>query len=415
MTRQKDEQKKQNIHIDREKCTGCGLCVQACPFGAVSLQERKALIDYENCTLCGACASICPAEGAIVWEASSSSAGEQHTQGDIWVYAEHTVESGLVPVTLELLGKARELADTLDATVQGIVLGPYAQGVPEQLITHGADKVTCVSDPDLSEFHDETHANALARLVNAGEPNILLGGATAVGRALMPRLAVLLHAGLTADCTALSVEAETGLLRQTRPAFGGNILATITCEQHRPQMATVRPGVFPKSVPDAERTGRIIHKEAVGADLRRNTQLISFAPTEGGANTLQEADIIVAAGYGVGGPEGVKKIHRLSKALGGSMAASRAVVDAGWVSCSYQVGQTGTTVQPELYIACGISGAIQHAVGMQNAGTVVAINRDPEAPIHEIADYCLVGDLHEIVEALIGEIEQFPSQSQPQY
>jgi electron transfer flavoprotein alpha subunit len=235
-------------------------------------------------------------------------------------------------------------------------------------------------------------------------PRILLGGATAVGRALLPRVAVEVHTGLTADCTQLEIDPDSGLLLQTRPAFGGNLLATITCAAHRPQMATVRPGVFPAPPPDPARTGEIVRVPVPAAWCAPSCAWLAYRPRAAADLDLRSAEVIVAAGFGVGGPKGVALVQELAVALGGVLGASRAVVDAGWVSYPHQVGQTGITVQPRLYVACGVSGAIQHLVGMQNSATIVAINRDPEAPILRMADIALAGDLFEIIPELLRQL-----------
>lgn len=393
-----------DIDILPDLCVGCGLCVDACPFGAITMCDRKAVIDYDACTLCGACAPVCQEQEAIRL-AAAPDAPAAPSAGEIWVFAERDMATGApVPVTLELLGLAGDLARARGTCTGAVLFGAEPAAAIATAIAHGADRVYTVEDPALYRYDDERYAAVLTRLIREHQPEILLGGATAIGRALLPRVAVLAHTGLTADCTELSIDPETGLLRQTRPAFGGNILATITCEQRRPQMATVRPAVLPRRAPDPGRTGEVIAGVAQPSELHSALEWIEYRPRGSHGLDLRQAEVIVAAGFGCGGPDGVRLLANLAEALGAALAASRAVVDAGWLPYPHQVGQTGTTVQPHLYVACGVSGAVQHIVGMQNSDTIVALNRDPEAPIFGYADYAVVGDLFEIVPEWLRQI-----------
>ncbi len=394
------------IQILEDRCTGCGLCVKACPFGAISLRERKAIIDYDACTLCGACASVCRKFNAI--EVKGDTRCGPTGQNDVWVICE-TDESGsaLAHVSRELLGAATRLAGELKVGVGAVLVGHGLDVVAEEAGRFGAARIFVADAPELAVYRDEPYAAILANLIRRETPEIILGGATAVGRALLPRVAVLVHTGLTADCTELSIDPETGLLLQTRPAFGGNILATITCEQHRPQMATVRPGVLPDPAPSVTRASEPAHFEVVrvplvATDLRSAIEWLGFTPKARGGVGLREAEIVVTAGYGVGGLDGVGMVAKFAEKIGGVLGATRAVVDAGWVEYAHQVGQTGTTVQPKLYIACGVSGAIQHIVGMQSSDKIIAINKDPEAPIFDYADVAVVADVLEIVPKLLA-------------
>ena len=394
---------KPGIRIIEDRCVGCGLCVGACPFGAISIEDGKAVIDYDKCTICGACASICSTFEAIDFSVEET---EQYTDaavGDIWVFCEvEYPHASLAPVSRELLGLARRLADQLTVDVVGVILGSGISKEAALIAACGADKVIVADSAALAMYADDTYAAVLRTLIQKRKPHVVLGGATATGRALLPRLAVQLHTGLTADCTELTIDATSGLLQQTRPAFGGNILATITCEKHRPQMATVRPGVLPKPAPDYTRQGEVIPYTPPPALLQSRLTWLDFHPAASGSSDLREAEVIVACGYGVGGPEGVELVRRLAEAFGASLAASRSVVDAGWLDYSHQVGQTGTTVQPKLYIACGISGAIQHIVGMQNSDMIVAINNDPDAPIFQHADYAVPGNVFDVIPELLN-------------
>jgi electron transfer flavoprotein alpha subunit len=379
--------------------------VKACPFGAISLRDRKAVIDYDRCTLCGACAPVCRKYDAIELASTAARTVSRRKRGEVWVFCEQNGrDGGLAEVSVELLGCAQRLAAELGVPLAAVLVGQDVRGAADSAVAYGADRVYAADSAELAYFDDERYSNVLARLIRTRKPEILLGGATAIGRALLPRVAVLVHAGLTADCTELELDSETGLLRQTRPAFGGNILATIVCESRRPQMATVRPGVLQRPEPDADRRGEIVAVPVAEEDLASGTEWVGFDESGEGGSDLREAEIIVSAGYGTGGPDGVVLVARLARALGASLGASRSVVDAGWLEYPHQVGQTGTTVQPRLYVACGISGAIQHIVGMQNSDTIVAINRDADAPIFQHADFALVGDLHEIIPELLRQL-----------
>lgn len=393
-----------SIEILTDRCVGCGLCVKACPFGALSIQERKAVIDYSACTLCGSCVSICRRYEAIADRRGDEVTVAGPPAGDVWVFCEREGD-GLLPVSRELLAEARRLAGKRGTNVAAVLIGADLANCVSEAYRYGADSVHLAEHPSLAIYRDEPYATILTHAIRQGQPEILLGGATAVGRALLPRVAVMVHTGLTADCTSLDIDARTGLLLQTRPAFGGNILATILCRERRPQMATVRQGVLPRPSPrteqDAPEPARIEFQEE---DLASAIECLRHQGAATGGNDLHEAEIIVTAGSGTGGPEGVALVRQLAEALGAALGASRAVVDAGWLPYELQIGQTGTTVQPRLYIACGVSGAIQHRVGMQNSETIVAINRDPDAPLFEYADYAMVGHLQDLIPELIQRL-----------
>jgi len=392
------------IVVKKDLCTGCETCVSSCPYTAIVIEEGRAFIT-EYCQLCRACLSVCP-EGAIVEiaeEADMVSRPEPSDYRGVWVFAEQ--RNGRVStVAFELLGAGRRLADKLGVELSAILFGATKDSA-EELIKYGADRVYLADDPALERFNDEPYARLLISLINTHKPEIVLAGATPVGRSFFPRVAAALRAGLTADCTAFDIEPETRNLLQTRPAFGGNIMATIITPSRRPQMATVRPRVMKKLEPDPSRKGEIIFIKPDFISSR--TRVIdSIKEVSELTVNLQEADVIVAGGRGLGDPKGFKMLEELAGLLGGAVGASRAAVDAGWISYSHQIGQTGKTVCPKLYIACGISGAVQHLVGMQSSDIIVAINKNPEAPIFNVANYGIVGDIYEIVPLLIKRIKE---------
>ncbi len=400
------------IRVIVENCTGCEACVGSCPFGAIEMVEGVASINEELCTLCGACVEACPFD-AIEMERGEEEAAAQQKEGysGIMTYAE-LAHGELAKVALEMLSVGRELAEKRSCQLSSVIIGDgNLHDFARTLIEHGADKVYIIKGESFRYFNDELYADALAELLRKTRPEVFIGGATSQGRALLPRVAALLQTGLTADCTELDIDPETGNLLQTRPAFGGNIMATILTPNHRPQMATIRPRVM-KVPPKQEGRQGEIEEFPFSPQLSKIAKIIreSIKEEEGTLN-LAEAEIIVAGGRGVGSKENFKLIFDLAKELGAAVGASRAAVDAGWISYAHQVGQTGTTVAPKLYIACGISGAIQHQVGMRASEIIIAINKDPNAPIFDIATYGFVGDLHKIIPLLIQEIRRFKGSS----
>ena len=328
---------------------------------------------------------------------------ERKQYSNIWVVAE--VLSGKIqPVTQELIGAAKELADARKSEVWTVVVGSGISEQAETLFAFGADAVLVVDDPGLARFNDELEANVLIRLIRKYKPEVVICGATSRGRALIPRVAVTLDCGLTADCTGLSIDPENGDLLQTRPAFGGNIMATIRCSNHRPQMATVRPRVMKAPDADPQRTGRIIRETVIGPDRENIKKIIDvFYNTESVVN-LADAQIIISGGRGMKGPDGFKLLKRFASLVGGAVGASRAAVDSGWIPYAHQIGQTGQTVQTKIYIACGISGQIQHLVGMQSCDRIIAIDKDPNTPMMQMADLSIAGDVFEIVPEIIRQI-----------
>ena len=314
---------------------------------------------------------------------------------DVYVFAEQR-DGNLQKVGIELIGEARKLADDLGQNVVAVLLGNKIKDKASELIAHGADKVVVVDDEMLAEYVTEPYAKAMMEIIQSHNPEIVLYGATSIGRDLAPRVSARIHTGLTADCTKLDIDEETKLLMMTRPAFGGNIMATIVCEDFRPQMATVRPGVMKALEADESRQGEVEVVEVNFTDADMNVKIREVVKTAHKSVDITEAKILVAGGRGVGNVEGFKDLEALADTLDGEVAASRAAVDSGWISNDRQVGQTGKTVRPELYLACGISGAIQHAAGMENSEFIVAINRDEEAAIFDIADLGIVGDIKKI-------------------
>jgi electron transfer flavoprotein alpha subunit len=388
------------LEIDRELCIGCEACIDACAFGALSLDDEEKVVVNENCTACGACIDECPVEALSLPAADSPSVVTEDLDAyqGVWFWVEQ-FDGQAGSISWEMAGKGRELADQLGTTLTACVLGHEVEALAQEAISYGADRVFLVDDPTLTHYRTDPYAAVLVNLARQYRPEILIMGASSRGRDLAGSAATQLVTGLTADCTALDIDPETRLLRQTRPAFGGNIMATILCPAHRPQMATVRHRVFEVPPKDDDREGQVIREKVLLAEDEIATKVVDFVVSEGDVN-LADARIIVSGGRGVKGPEGFAPIKELAQVLGGAVGASRAAVDAGWIPYMHQVGQTGRTVRPDLYIACGISGAIQHLAGMRTAKVIVAINRDPEAPIFDVAHYGIVGDLFEVVPAL---------------
>jgi electron transfer flavoprotein alpha subunit len=323
----------------------------------------------------------------------------------VWIFAEQR-RGKLHNVAFELLGKGRELADQLKVELCAVLLGNNISDKAQDLIAAGADKVYLVDDPKLDHFNDELYANVLADIASQFKPEIILTGATAVGRAFFPRVSILLNAGLTADCTGFELDMAERNLFQIRPAFGGSLMAKIMTPERRPQMSTARYKVFKALAKDPARKGEIIRPQIKADSLVARSHFIEFIEEVETTINISEADIIVSGGRGIGGTENFKLVRDLAQALGGAVGASRAAVDSGWIPYSHQVGQTGKTVSPKLYIACGISGSVQHLAGMQSSDIIVAVNKDPEAPIFGVAKYGIVGDLNEILPALTERIKK---------
>ncbi|MFC1872995.1 FAD-binding protein [Chloroflexota bacterium] len=389
-----------SVLINPDECTACESCVAACPLSVIEMSGGVATVG-DSCTLCGACVDAC-AFGAITMPETTTAPADDTSRG-VWVFIEHWLGAP-VGVSYELLSKGRELADSLNTELVALAPGVSAEATGS-LIAQGANRVLRVAGEKLNENHEDYLHHDLVKLIREHQPEIFLAGATALGRALIPRVAATLNTGLTADCTGLEIDTGKRLLLQTRPTFGGNIMATIICPQSRPQMATVRPRIFKKAAPNTGRTGEVVYitsgEKDVSSDIHRREFISEMAETI----KIEEADIIVAGGRGLGKPENFGMLKELASLLGGAVASSRPPVDDGWLPYHHQVGQTGKTISPKLYIACGISGAVQHLAGMQTADVIVAINDDPNAPIFDIANYGIVGDVFTIIPMIIEQLK----------
>lgn len=325
---------------------------------------------------------------------------------DLWVFVETNMDGSAKNVGIELLTPGRMMAEKQGGALTAVVIGNHVQSAVDQAAIHGADKILVVEGAEYEHYSTDAYTIALCSLVEKYGPTSMMIGATNNGRDLGPRVSCRLKGGLTADCTALDIDEASGNVAWTRPAFGGNLMATIMCPDSRPQIGTVRPGVFKKCAPTAAKA--MIIREDIHVDEKDiRTQVLELISEMGDEHVdLEGAEVIVSGGRGVGGPEGFDTIRALADVLGATVGASRAAVDSGWISHAHQVGQTGKTVGPKLYIACGISGAIQHLAGMSSSDVVVAVNKDPDAPIFDMADYGVVGNLFEVLPVLVEEIKK---------
>jgi len=385
------------LNIDHERCTLCKLCIKNCPFGALSVVDGLLQVS-EACTLCGACVNVCPF-GALSIERKAVSKEELAKYQGVFVWVE--LEGGKPrKVVLELLGKGRTLADQLGQELTAVVISAQSQLDAASLGAFGADRVLLVQNELLANYSTEGFTQAMSALIAAKQPAVVLYGATPHGRDLAPRVAARLKLGLTADCTGLAIDAE-GQLVQTRPAFGGNIMASIITPYTRPQTATVRPNVFPVSEKNPSRQAEV---EVFPLNMSRAAIRTRVVETnyvaDSGKPGIADAQVIVSGGRGMQKATNLALLEHLADQMGGVMAGSRVIVEQGWIPHTLQVGQSGTTVGPELYLAAGISGAVQHLVGMSSSKSVIAINKDPDAPILKVADLGVVGDALEILPIL---------------
>jgi len=417
------------------KCIACGArCQSVCPVNCIEMNEAgEPIIDQEKCIGCVKCVKICPAQAIDMYftpeeqavldqllaEGVGAGAEEEDPEAKnlarklaaykgVWVFIEQTVGEP-AKVSWELLGKGRELADTLGVPLSAVVLGEGVEPLCHEAFAYGADSAYLMDAPVFRHYRTESYLKGVCHLVDKYKPEIILMGATGLGRDLAGAVATVVKTGLTADCTGLGIDEKRNLM-QTRPAFGGNIMATIMCDKFRPQMATVRPHVMPMAEKHPGRTGEIVRESCpIKEDdiLVKVLDIISDKKKD--HVDVAGAEFIVSGGRGMMGKENFAMLQELADELGGVVGASRSAVDAGWMPQERQVGQTGKTVRPKIYIACGISGAIQHLVGMQDSDVVIAINRDKDAPIFEVATYGIVGDIFQIVPAITRRIRELKS------
>ena len=385
------------ITVDYELCNGCGRCIKVCPYGGIELKDGKAVLT-DRCTACGACIETCKV-AAISSDIQEKEIPDFSDFKGVWVFAEQR-DGTLNRVALELLGLGQELAHGLNQELSAVLLGHEVEHLTEELGEFGARNIYLAQHRLLAHYQTTPYAKVISQLIREHKPNILLIGATTMGRDLAPRVSMRLNLGLTADCTELTIDPTDGSLLQTRPAFGGNVMATIRTWYSRPQMATVRPGVMEAKRTDGTSGYRMTEKAVKLLDKDTLTTVLEVAREEKKGVNLCDARIIVAGGRGVGSKDGMGCLFSLAEVIGGEVAGTRMVIEEGWLPVERQVGQTGQTVRPELYIACGISGAIQHRAGMLNSRYVIAINKDERAPIFQVADWGIVGDLHEVVPVL---------------
>lgn len=400
------------LMVDAARCVGCKRCERACAFGGIVVEGRLAR-PTDACTLCGGCVEACPVDAISIErdEAGEGPGRDLSAYRDIWVIAQVDAEGALLPVVFELVGKALELAEARGCQVVA-VLGEAGRAPrqAERLAATGVAEVIHTVDERLAHADAEVFTQWICALAEERRPEAMLFGATAFGRELAPRVAVRLQTGLTADCTALDIDPKTGALLQTRPAFGGNLMATIECPAHRPQMATVRPGVFaaPECVTagagaGADLAAGIITQAPLAPEVALRVTVLDIEPVTGGS--IAQAERLVVVGRGIGSKKNLPLMERLAELLHAELGCTRPLVEAGWLDYAHQVGQTGAVVAPKLLVSIGVSGAIQHLAGIGGAETVVAINEDAAAPIFGVADYAVVGDAVEVVTELIAQLE----------
>ncbi|MCK9224385.1 MAG: electron transfer flavoprotein subunit alpha [Candidatus Muirbacterium halophilum] len=392
------------VFITKDECIGCKKCISHCPFNAIDFSEKKAFINEEKCTTCGACLEVCPVNAIHTTGKDKDVEKDFSCYKNIWVIAEF-LDGKIKNVSLELISTAKRLSQKTNSKVWVVSFGDKITEMSENLAKYGADGVYVVEDQRLATYETLVGTHIVTELVKKYKPEIVLFGATHMGRDLAPRVANKLLTGLTADCTALEICDETKLILQTRPAFGGNIMATIMCPDHRPQMSTVRPGVM--KLEEVENPNKIEMVKVNDIDFAHYINAVkiieSVKEIKHNVN-LEDARIIISGGRGMGSKDNFEKLYSLAEKIGGEVGASRAAIEDGWAASERQVGQTGKTVRPELYIALGISGAIQHTAGMENSSYIIAINKDFSAPILKIADLGIVGDVNKILPVLEEEL-----------
>ena len=433
------------VIVDSTKCIGCGACVAECPVEALDLIDDLAVVDPGKCENLGECVIICPvdalslpdlpvgdkeeqfAENGTAFKLNEplpetvkdyAAGGEQKTTpapdgsqtdedvwSDVWIIVEYNMGK-VAPVSWELLGEGRKLADAVGCGLSAVITGYQVDSVIPQAFAYGAEKVYTIDHSLLQDYRTEPYMEAITSLVTKYRPEIILMGATSMGRDVFPAVATKLQTGLTADCTVLGIDPESNILLQTRPAFGGNIMATILCRTRRPQMATVRPRVMKMPEKVSGREGEVICEEFNFNETDFHSKVIEFIPSDAGNAFLDKAEIIVAVGLGIGAQRNMTIAQDLADVLGATLAGTRGAVEAGWLTHEQQVGQSGVTVRPKVYIAIGISGAIQHLVGMETSDFIIAINNDPEAAILKVANFGIVGDFFQIVPELTAEFKK---------
>ncbi len=393
------------IKVDEKTCTGCSLCKKVCLYDAVEIVNGRVVIN-ENCVFCGACIEACKFNSIEITGLAKGKKDFSDYSG-VCVYLEAN-GSTIADVGFELISEGRKLADRLGVELSAVAIGNSIKESAVEAFRYGLDKMYLVESPVFSNNLDDIFAKVLVQIITRYKPEIFLAGATWFGRTLIPKVAAILKTGLTADCTSLDIDDERKILLQTRPTFGGNILATIITRNARPQMATVRPHVMEKNIIAGNISNYEDKIEYIKIDdsrFKTKYKLLGVDKELDGKINITDYDVIVSGGRGLGGSEKFLMLKELAGLLGGVVGASRAAVDSGWISYPHQVGQTGKTVNPKIYIACGISGAIQHLAGMQTSDIIIAINKDPGAPIFRVANYGIEGDLFEIVPMLIKRVK----------
>lgn len=433
------------VVVDKTKCIGCGACTMECPVEALDLVDGLAVVDPKKCNDLGKCVVVCPTDALALPNQTAKPKGKLDPKngskldlkdplpesvkdyaagnekktirsqvkpvagGDVWsgvwVIIEYS-EGKVAPVGWELLGEGRKLANAIGCELCGVITGHNVDSVIPEAFAYGAEKLYVIDHPVLKDYRTEPYAEAITGLVTKYQPEIILMGATSMGRDVFPAVATKLQTGLTADCTVLGIDPETKLLQQTRPAFGGNIMATILCRTRRPQMSTVRPRVMEMPERVEGREGKLVREEFSFSETDFCTKVLEFLTADAKNAFLDKAEIIVSVGLGIGAQRNIAIAEELAEVLGATLAGSRGAVEAGWLTHDQQVGQSGVTVRPKVYIAMGISGAIQHLVGMQTSDFIIAINNDPEASILKVANFGIVGDLFQIVPAMTAEFKK---------